>query len=231
VTISDDFHTDDERRRDLLIGEALGILDGRDRAAVLAHVAHCDRCAEELSGFVATADDVISAVPGAEPSVGFESAVMARIESESRTRRRSRPTAAVLSVAAVVIALALGVGVLIGQLASPPEPKVAIPAKMVEAPLIEGGHAVGAVYASSGSPGWLVVTVEAKDPAVTVHCLLRTADSTKWLGTFTLGPPVASWSVPLPVPLASVRGVTLTLEGGAVLATTKSLAAGPTYGA
>jgi hypothetical protein len=226
VTITDEFHLDDERRRDLLVGQALGILDGRDRAAVLSHVAMCEGCARDLAVIVATADEVLAAVPEAEPSVGFESAVMSRIEAESRHTRTRRPTALILAVAAVVVALAVGVGVLIGQFAGPTEPTAA---RMVESPLFHGSRAVGAVYASSGSPGWLVVTVAGTGSPVKVHCLLLTSGSTKWLGTFTVNQPVASWSVPLPVPLASVRGVTLTNGRGGVVATTRALARSHSY--
>jgi hypothetical protein len=230
VTTIDDFHLDEERRRDLLVGQALGILDGRDRAAVLAHVAACEGCARELAAFVSAADDVLASVPDAEPSVGFESSVLARIETESRGSRGARRTGVMVSLAAVVVALALGVGVLIGALSTPPEPRATGAARMVEAPLFKGHHEVGAVYASSGSPGWLVVTVAATDPPAMVDCQLLTSHSTQWLGTFTLGPPVASWTVPLPVPLASVRGVILTYSNGVVVATTHAFTRTSTYG-
>jgi hypothetical protein len=56
---------------------ALGTLDGRERAEVLAHVEHCPNCRQELLLLSDIADRLVELTPSAEPPVGFETRVLA----------------------------------------------------------------------------------------------------------------------------------------------------------
>jgi hypothetical protein len=55
---------------------ALGILDGRARANLLVHVETCPECAEQIQELSATSDLLMYVPVGAEPPLGFESAIV-----------------------------------------------------------------------------------------------------------------------------------------------------------
>ena len=65
--------------RDALTEVALGVADGATRAAVMAHLATCDRCRDELSSLADAADEVLLLVPEREPPADFEGRVLARL--------------------------------------------------------------------------------------------------------------------------------------------------------
>jgi Putative zinc-finger len=58
---------------------ALGILDRREGAEVLAHVATCPACARELVGLGALADRIVCLSPRVEPPMGFEIRVLSSL--------------------------------------------------------------------------------------------------------------------------------------------------------
>ncbi|WP_211240212.1 zf-HC2 domain-containing protein, partial [Promicromonospora kroppenstedtii] len=65
--------------RDALTEVALGVADGTTRGEVMAHLATCDRCRDELSSLSATADELLLLVPEREPAAGFEGRVLDRL--------------------------------------------------------------------------------------------------------------------------------------------------------
>lgn len=77
---------------------ALGLLDGRERAVVLAHVERCPACQHELLLMGDVADRLVELTPRAEPPAGFETAVMVALRaarpqpsSPARPTDRRRP--------------------------------------------------------------------------------------------------------------------------------------------
>jgi Putative zinc-finger len=58
---------------------ALGVLDRREGAEVLAHVATCPACHGELVRLCALAASIVSLHPCAEPPVGFEIRVLSSL--------------------------------------------------------------------------------------------------------------------------------------------------------
>jgi hypothetical protein len=219
--MSDDIHADDERRRDLLVGQALGILDGRDRSAIIAHLDGCDQCSAELIELSSAADALTLVTPDAEPPVGFETRVMSRIDdvtAPTTTRARHRVP---LAIAAAAVALALGVGSVIGALAHGTSTATT---SALSARLVSGQKVVGAVYAYSGSPGWMVVAVQPTRSATRLECVVMTSHGDRSVGDFVVSGTLSSWSVALPVPLREVRGVRLTTASGSTIATTSSFA-------
>lgn len=125
---NDPRHQACEEYADNLAELALGILTGRERAAALAHVDSCPRCAEELEQLSHVSDAVLSVAPEVEPTVGFEVRLFNRMgvtetpsspsiaapgiaaPSRRATPRRwaTAPPRWALAAAAVVIALVLG---------------------------------------------------------------------------------------------------------------------------
>lgn len=95
---------------------ALGLLDGAERAAVLAHVEGCDRCRSDLAGLTQVGENLLLLAPEAEPPPAFESRVLARVAPPRRRRVPWRPlmaaaaALAVLLVAGAVLALTGGDG-------------------------------------------------------------------------------------------------------------------------
>jgi hypothetical protein len=85
---------------------ALGIADGAERAAALAHLVHCPRCRELVEDLGRVADDLLLLAPGSEPPLGFESRVVDRIAAAAPARTRRRPRLLVAAAAAVVVVAA-----------------------------------------------------------------------------------------------------------------------------
>jgi hypothetical protein len=167
--------------RDALTEVALGVADGTTRGAVMAHLATCDSCREELSSLAAAADEVLLLAPEREPSADFEGRVLARLSPDQPnsepvhpvTVRRHRARRAVLATAVGVGLLAVGgAGV---WLATAPDRELAtsyrstldtangryLAAADLTTDTGSGGSAqsVGTVFLYEGNPSWAYVVV------------------------------------------------------------------------
>ena len=58
---------------------ALGVLTGRERAQVVAHLDECDSCREHVRQLSLTGEEMLGLLPSREPAEGFESRVMGRL--------------------------------------------------------------------------------------------------------------------------------------------------------
>jgi hypothetical protein len=207
----------DEYKADLA-EHSLGILDGRARAELLAHVEGCEECAAEMAELTATVDALLHVPAGAEPPV-FESRVIERIRASRPAvigRRRASPV--LLSAAAAVVALAFGVGWMLDHVTTTSSPVQAV-GKMEQRSLQAAGHDVGLVYAYTGQPSWMFVTVDAPKAPSLVRCVVVTKSGQRdFVGTFALVGGKGDWGTALPVPLSSVRGIVLTTTNGTVVA-------------
>jgi anti-sigma-K factor RskA len=100
---------------------ALGILSGSERATALAHLGHCATCRRLVDELATVADPILLLAPEAEPSIGFESRVLAATTAADRSRpvplRRKRRRASFLRVAAAaaVVMVAAASGVVAGR--------------------------------------------------------------------------------------------------------------------
>src|SRR6202167_443761 len=139
---------------------ALGVLTGRERARVLAHVEDCPRCADELELLSRVADTVVQAAPEMDPPLGFEVRLFERMGVSDVTprRRRFRPSRwvpAVVGVAAAALALGLGLSLT----GSSPTPTVTAQPqgahRVVTAALVEHGETVGHVMVVGGAKPWI----------------------------------------------------------------------------
>jgi anti-sigma-K factor RskA len=219
-----------DEHSDNLAELALGILTGRERAATLAHVDACPRCAEELEQLSHLADAVVSIAPEAEPTVGFEVRLFNRMgladsppTSTAPSSRRSatawRRAAATprwaLAAAAVVIALVLGLS--LGWSNGPNHPGTAH--EVATAALIENGRRVGRVSTYGGSNPWMIVTLAGSSTQGTVICEVVTANGvTHKVGSFSAKDGYGAWGAPLQVAPQDVRKAEVVTSNGAVIA-------------
>jgi anti-sigma factor RsiW len=202
---------------------ALGVLTGRERAQVLAHVESCPRCADELEHLSRVADTVVQSAPEMEPPLGFEVRLFERmgVTDVRPHRRRFRPSrwvSAAVGVAAA--ALALGLGLSLTSSPPPPSTAEAHGSHQVEtAALLENGETVGHVVTVGGHSPWLSMTLADSAAHGTVDCVVVTDDGvTHRVGTFVAHEGYGAWSAPLPVDPADVHRAEVVSPSGTVLA-------------
>ena len=204
---------------------SLGILPGRRRSVVLAHVDHCDPCRVELEHLSVAADSVLRTAPEIEPPVGFEQRLADRMAP--RPHRFGGRSRAILAVAASLLVLGTGVG--IGWIAAPggPTPSSSGPSSLplratASAHLMRAGEVYGRVSTLAGppgQPGWLYMTVDQSDWKGEVSCQVVLASGpVVTVGTFWLKDGSGSWGASLPVAADRVSGARVVGPQGRVLA-------------
>jgi hypothetical protein len=204
---------------------ALGVLTGRERALVLAHVESCPRCAEELEVLSRTADSVVQAAPEMEPPLGFEVRLFEKMGVTDviplrRRLRSSRWVPAVVGVAAA--AAALGLGLSLSSSSPSSSPTVAAPSAhhVVTGDLVENGETVGHVMAIGGDKPWISMMMADSSARGTVSCEVVTDDGvTHHVGTFVADKGYGAWIAPLHVDPADVRTAEVVSPSGTVIAT------------
>jgi hypothetical protein len=191
---------------------AMGVLDGRERAVVLDHVASCASCAAELEQLTAVADSLVHLAAEVEPPAGFESRVLERlqvrpsipdiqpsipsIQPSIPNIQRSKPKIhrgwhrpLLVAAAAAVVALAFGIGWAVRpSTGSRVVTAVGAPSGYAaEASLVTpAGQSTGnvAVYAGyAGAPSWLFMTVSSPTWSGRARCTITSTDGT----THTVG--------------------------------------------
>ena len=210
---------------------ALGVLTGRERARVLAHVEDCPRCAEELEVLSRAADTVVQAAPEMEPPLGFEVRLFEKmgvtdVPQRARHRRsgRFRPSRwvpAVVGVAAAAAALGLGL-----SLTSSSTPSVTAQAPrsphIMTAALVENGETVGKVMTFGGDKPWMSMMFADSTIRGKVDCVVVTDDGrTHRVGTFEADDEgYGAWITPLHhVAPQDVRKAEVVSPSGTVIAT------------
>jgi len=215
---------------------ALGILTGRERAATLAHVDGCPRCAEELEQLSHAADAVVTVAPEIEPTMGFEVRLFERmgfaeapvIPSIAASRRRVQPFrwaarsprwAAALAAAAIALVIGLSVGWSAGS--GPGNgSRGGGGQEVASAPLVANGSSVGSVHTYGGSKPWMIVTLADSWTDGKVTCEVVTANGvTHKVGTFTAKDGYGAWGAPLRVAPQDVRKAEVVSASGTVIAT------------
>jgi len=182
---------------------ALGVLTGRERARVLAHVESCQRCADELEVLSRAADTVVQAAPELEPPLGFEVRLFERMGlTEVRPRRRRlRPSHWVSAVAGVAAAaLALGLGLSLTSSSRPTaSARATHPHQIATAALVENGETVGRVMTFGGDRPWMSMMLADSTAHGTVDCVVVTKNGdTHVVGTFAANKGgYGAWIAPL----------------------------------
>jgi len=171
------------RLDDVIAELALGLLDGAERAAALAHIEHCPDCQAEVAALTATGEQLLLLAPEIPPPTGFESRVLGRIEpapealnplgpsgagrSGRRSPRRWRPRSP-RRLVLVAAALLVVVGGLTALLAGWVGPSGSDDAVVSTQMLSERGRVVGTATLRHSSPpvmevdldGWVESIVE-----------------------------------------------------------------------
>jgi anti-sigma-K factor RskA len=205
---------------------ALGVLTGRDRARVLAHVETCPHCAEELQQLSRAVDAVVQIAPEVEPPMGFEVRLFERmgVTDELRQRRQRalprRWVAGALAAAAAVAALAVGLS--LGLSSSPAPTQNAAPAHgVVVANLVERGAVVGRVATHGGANPWMSMMLADSSVRGRVDCVVVTSDGVSHhVGSFVATPDgYGAWISPLHVNPRDIHTAEVVSPSGTVLAT------------
>jgi anti-sigma-K factor RskA len=203
---------------------ALGVLTGRERVRVLAHVESCQRCAEELEVLSRTADTVVQAAPETDPPLGFEVRLFERMgvsDVQSR-RRRLRPSRWVPAVVGVAAALALGLSLSLTSSSAPTvSARAPHPHQVVTAALVENGETVGKVVIFGGDKPWMSMMLADSTAHGTVTCVVVMKDgATHSVGTFAADEGYGAWIAPLrDVDPHDVREAEVVSPSGTVIAT------------
>jgi hypothetical protein len=203
---------------------ALGVLTGRDRARVLAHVESCQRCAEELEHLSRAADAVVQVAPEVEPPMGFEVRLFERmgVADVRRRRRRVRPSRwAVGAFAAAAAVAALAVGLSLGPSSAPSPTRSALSAHGVTtANLVEDGSVVGRVATHAGAHPWMSMMLFDSSAHGTVNCIVETSDGVSHhVGTFVAKGGYGAWIAALRVNPQDIRSAEVVSPSGTVIAT------------
>jgi hypothetical protein len=190
---------------------ALGLVGGPERADALAHIDGCSRCRAMLDELSSAADELVLLAPPAEPPIGFEQRVLARL-SPARFRRRSWVGVAIAAAAAVLLVAG---GVALGRMSRP--------LGISEATMRTAtGRDVGDAYLRGGDPAWVFVAVPgwtdtdaSQRRRYTVRLTLSDG-STHDLAGGDLEGGQGAWGTVLDVDPAIVREVSLVGEDGRV---------------
>jgi hypothetical protein len=203
---------------------ALGIAAGDERDDLLAHVADCARCADELERLTHTAEALLLTTAPQEPPDGFESAVLQAFAPAAVARRR-RPRWLVGAAAAAIVLVVFAAGVTVGRRADPgpaqsaapgPPPGSAVPVAVLGGTLVApDGRPVGQAVAHD-NPSWLAVALDPAAPrgTYTVVCDYEAGDSFTAGSVTVAAPGAAAWSATVPIPLDELRRVRLVNTGG-----------------
>jgi hypothetical protein len=202
--------------QDDLSALAVGALDGRERARVLAHLKGCPGCSAELESLSDAVDALVEVAPEVAPPAGFTERTVAAMGAD---RPRHRPTVVVrrvVAVAAGVVILGLGVGVGVAVTSSHgtrPTPAA------VTGTLRSSSGPDGVVVVSADRGGLLVMSLDHAPTTGTVTCEVTLTDgTTRLVGAFPLAAGYGSWRVHLPVPPSSVRSVRVLDQQGVTVA-------------
>lgn len=228
---------------------ALGVLPGRERIELMAHIERCPGCRARLVELTCLADNLIDLVPAAEPPAGFETRVLSAVGAGASPAgraswwRRTGPRALAAAVLAAAVAAA-GWGA--RDLIAPPSPSAQITAqrpadddpgstagdaapvvvagsRIVQfASLTSNGTRIGQVYAYPGPPSWVYMAVDTDQGDKVVSCQLLYRDGPPVpLGTFQLEAGYAAWGSPMPADRPLPAGAQLVDEHGAVVASAR----------
>lgn len=172
--------------RDVLAELALGVADGEERAAALAHLERCPACRAELRNLGDAADGLASLAPAVTPPGGFEDRVLASLQSARRDETRPRPGRRRLLAAAAAVAVAALAGAGWATAAGGHRPAPAA-GGVLTGRLMAGRHPVGQVVLVDGAQPWVSVGVRPPGGVHDVRCeLVEQGGQVVTVGTFAV---------------------------------------------
>jgi hypothetical protein len=216
-----------EETRRLAPELALGIADGAERARALEHLAGCADCRRAVGALSEVADELLMLAPEREPTVGFESRVLARLAPAPAPapapppRWRPRRLLAVLAPAAAAAAIATGI--VLGATGDDRRLADHYRATLAEANgsyfeaarlRTPAGMRAGLVYAYRGNPSWIYVAVDRRYRSTAYGAeLALTSGERVPLPRLRLDPETGSGGQAIPVDLHRVAAVRLVGSG------------------
>jgi hypothetical protein len=220
--------------RSLLAELAVGALGGPERAMAVRHVGSCPACSRELAELTTVADGLLLLAPAADPSPGFESAVIGRLGSAVSGPAKRRPAPGrgrrrVLALAAGFVAAALAggtVGAAVTRDRAADDRALADRYRQIlsEADgqylravrLTTGSGAdVGTVFLYQGQPSWALVSVSSA-PADGAYDMVLTdrAGTSYGIGVCRVAGGTGTTGYQLPAHVADIAAVALNGPGG-----------------
>ena len=220
---------------------ALNVLDGRERADVLAHLQDCGRCQALVADLADTAIRLVEELASeTDPPAGLEHRVMRSIiptdpveePLASTPHDRSSRERIPVAIAILSMVMLMAGGLIFSVVPRPVGPTgpdasgqvVQHTADMMSAPLILGRQQIGTAYLFTHRPVWVVVSIaRADDPSTAtlndqVRCdLVRKDGTTILLGTFALNDGHADWAAGAAVDPATLADARLTVQVGRVM--------------
>jgi len=205
--------------RELAPEFALGVLGGAERAEAVAHLHDCASCRQAVAELSETVDVIVQLAPEADPPLGFETLIGARIRGDRRrtVRRWARGIAAVAAAAAIVAVVA--VRVVQGTDGRRPVAAVASGSEVRSGAMIGGGGShVGEAFAYRGKPSWVSVTVAYTVPTGEYQVeLVHTDGRVESVGSMRVTDGAGAWGGPVTSSLHSVQAVQMRGTSGAVM--------------
>lgn len=221
---------------------ALGVLPGRERTRVLAHLDWCDSCRESVCRLTMTGEALLELLPGSEPPLGFETGVMtqtglsravpgagawagsAREGQEARRAgsgrmisRRTWGWRRVLAVAACSLAVA-GAG--LGGWGLRPAARPSWPLLRSAALVSPARDRVGQIFAYAGDSAWVYMWVDIGSGDGIVTCQVTGRDGRViTVGEFRLADGHGVWGSPDGAGNSLLSGARLVTADGTVVAT------------
>ncbi len=207
---------------------ALGILSGSERAAALAHLGHCPSCRRLVEELTTSADSLLPLAPEAEPSIGFESRVLAATATAAQAGERPAPAAAGprhprrrrsggLNVAvAAAIAVAAAAGGLVAGLIAGDAPVTPVRTALA---VSAGGKATCRAWAYGAEQAWVFISLEAPrewTADYTVEVTTAGGGTPAAVGHFRLQDGNASFGAKVDVPASQLRAVRVLDASGAL---------------
>lgn len=205
---------------ELLAAEvALGTVSATERAAALAHLRQCQSCQRLVDELSTVADGLLLLAPEAEPSIGFESRVLAATGASERPERvRPRRTRAPWLRAAIAAAavLLLGSASVLAGLAVTGDDADTTPVRTALA-VNANGLATCRVFAFGEERAWVFVHLETpRDWAADYTVQVTTANEgqIETLGELRLQAGVATLGATVDVPANQLRSIRVLKTSG-----------------
>ena len=197
--------TPDDHLGDEVVDLVLGDVDPGRRAAMAAHLLRCRACRREYDELATTIEDLLPAVPGVQPPLGFDERVLARLAADpggtgTGPSRRWRSAAV---AAAVLVALLVPLGMWV---AARRDDGPAVAGDLATLHRTRDDATVGTVSISEVDGGAVAVVALIGAPTdVSYYCRMRFADGTS-VDSAAWPAGDGAWIVPLP-PDADVAAV------------------------
>lgn len=191
---------------------ALGVLVGAERGWALTHLAGCPECQHLVDEMSETADALLLLAPEAEPPLGFESRILARISAD---QPRRRPWRWIATAAAAAVLAAAATGIVVHQIENRPSD---LHLRTAELHATTGDEA-GDVYVTGGEPAWVFMSVKSAEPGRTYSCELDFRDgSVVHAGQFTVADREGWWGAAVKTGADDLRSVRLLAPDGTTIA-------------